>query len=54
MLSDLLHDAHEAIDGSVSDLTLPESSVGDVLNGVLRLPARLISLLEYLLEDFGS
>lgn len=54
MSSEFLHDAHEVIDGSVGDLTLPGGSVGDLLNGLLRLPARLLTLAEYLLEDFGS
>lgn len=54
MLSDSLHNAHGVIDGSVGDLPLPGGSVGDALNGLLRLPARLVTLLEYILEGFGS
>lgn len=54
MISDIFYDLETAADGSVSALPLPGGSIGDVLNGSLRLPARLAQLFGYILEDYGS
>jgi hypothetical protein len=52
--SDFSYDIMITLDGSVDDMSLPAGSLGDLLNGVLRLPAVLFRTLGYVLEDFGS
>lgn len=53
MSSEFLHDLHVGSDDFVFD-TVPGGSVGNLLRGVLSLPARFINLAEYIIEDFGS
>ncbi len=54
MLSDFLHDLHTGSDAAVGGLGLPAGSLGDVLGGLLRVPAELIYSLENIVRNFGS